>query len=397
MTNHHRDCAKTRYAARPTLAVGAWLLVAVLACGGSTVVGQGEGGAGASSTTSSVGGGSAGGTPSGGGGPCADVVATPPMAVAAGLAAHRPLIAARSDGAFGIAWEANGQLFTTILGTDGEFTLPPQPLGPGTWSDGAIASHEDEHVVLRYTTETIVERIDGAGQVISVPTSISSMHHVSAGSDGYLLTHNDGTGKLAHAFLGYDASAVGPSQLFPNGGSLDCCGGRRWNAHGSRSGGFVALWRSSSNSTGLDIVRFSADGTQVPGSHGFIDFTSAYPTHAATHGSGALFSSDEEVMLIGEDGALQGAASFALGIGSASSSGTAIRGAYGTSRGIDWYAIDLRGGEPTILLRMEPGLATTEPDQSTSPRVAFDGEGFGVVWLAPPSEVMFAYLIPCAE
>ena len=358
----------------------------------------GGAGAGAGASTGAGVGGSP--TAGGGGAPCEDIVATEPMPVAQGLTALRPVISARSDGTFGLAWEAGGQLFTAIVAADGSMPLSPTPLGAvSAWGEGAIASHDDEHVVLRFDSQIVVERVDGEGQISSIPTGIvASLHDVVAGGTGYLLTFAE-TGNLARATLGFGNSTLSASQLFPDGGLLYCCGGRRWKVGALASGGFAALWRASSNKNGLDSLRLTAEGAAVPGTHGFVDVTTVHPEVASAHGDGALFSSDGELVVIGEDGGLMATASFELGVGSASSTGLVVRGAYGTGNGIDWYDMSIDGGGSTLRLRMEPGITSVDgvPSSATAPRVASDGEGFGVVWLAPPQDVTFAYLVPCTD
>lgn len=348
--------------------------------------GSGAGGAGASSSS---------------GGACRDVLVTEPVRIGmTNVPQSDPVIAAIPDGSgFALVWHTEGVgLETATVSVDGSFVVTPRTLGvAATINTGtSVAAHDSGYGVTRLTPMDglFLDQVTYDGDVASSQGISAGPAEVVANDTGFWLTLAQ-SGELHHTFVPFGTTAVPTPSTFPSPPDVFCCGGRQWKSHALPSGELVIAWQASSNDAELTFMRFDATGSAIPASRTTFSESSSPPTAAANHAGATLFADDETVLVVDEAGSILSSTTLSLGSGaSVGASDDEVRIAVGSSNGIDWYAAQLDGLPPRLLMRFEPGTAGT----LGAPKIAWNGTGFGVVWLAPPTEtVRFAYLEPCAD
>ena len=381
------------------------------ACGNS-VNNTGPGGGGTTSPTTTTSSGGSGGEGGGGassgsgagGAACIDTIVTQPLMVVDANIYSEPVIVAMPDtGDFALAWrdETASTVSSTIVDPTGAVQFPPIVQSVRQFAATAIAASNTGYAVARIVTMpdgVVVDRIDAGGSITTSMLEPGSFVHADLvrATDGYVAV-------LRPALSGEDlefATLTDATDTFALRANLPastlCCGYPTWQSFPLPDGEVGVVWESR---TGPDVefARIDGAGLVVASSHTSIGSLTQYPTYAATLGATAVVGDHMTAVQLDIDGnelsntpALDVARGVALG-----SSGDVLRLAVIGPYGVDWYRLGANGTPPALMLRLEPGAVAFDMDTAL-PSIAYNGTGFGVVWLVPfGGGVYFSYIEPC--
>jgi hypothetical protein len=371
----------------------------------------GGGAAGSGAAGTGLGGNGTGATGTGGaaGATCTDAFDVAPMALGlsgASLVSYDEIALAARDQVFGLAWvrsslDADGgdqhEVRFTTFTPDGALrpqasagTFPPPMTGyalAASSSLGFAASALGRDALQRFD-------VDGAALGSAIALDPGPEHLLLTGSPNGILATAYHSGWSSQWLADSSQSATSPTAIPTTSAIPMCCVERRWAVvfDGQR---FVAVWIATD---GIHIGRISADGIPEAASAAVSTASTDYMPRPiiAQHGANVLAGSCSVVVEVTPQNAVTATLPLmAQGFDRcvAASDGTHARLAYGLSSGaIEWHAVDTPDGLGPPLLSLDAGMSAIG-----SFDVAWDGHGYGLVWLSQGAEdVMYAHITPCA-
>jgi hypothetical protein len=348
---------------------------------------EGAGSGGASGATGGAGSGASGGS-------CIDVIDVMPRAVASNAGA--PRIAATPSG-FAVVWQKTSDIFYQAIDADGG------PVGTIlSWPADFVAnslsvSASGDTVAVVYESGVAVELRRGSlatlEETIILFANTGGAHPlVTSGEsemsdNGFLITLHDTNFKSA--WLSHSAAAA--TTLTADIADVYCCATREWFVV-PHTGGFGAVYKTPPGE--ILMTRLSGLGEKVAAAVA-TPFVLDRPHYGAPLRDNMVFGNFAgELSELGQDGSVIRALEVPIvpfGACTVGSTGELLRWAAVNEDGdIEWRSVDATGLGPVLAVLPVPNFAS-------SVQVAWDGTGFGAVWVDSELTIGFAYIIPCAS